>query len=157
MNVKKFMAAQLRMPSGWFGSLVVSRMMNSVNRAIIDSTVEFLNVAPHHHVLEIGFGGGSALARIAYMVTKGSVTGLDLSPDLVRKADKKFQREIAAGRVRLQLGNISHLPFPDATFDRVFTINTSISGRTRCKASAKSAESSRTAAARWPLSAPGKP
>jgi SAM-dependent methyltransferase len=52
------------------------------------------------------------------------VCGVDLSPGVVRQAERRFREEIAAGRLRVQLGDISHLPFPDGTFDRVFTINT---------------------------------
>jgi ubiquinone/menaquinone biosynthesis C-methylase UbiE len=124
LNVKRFMASQLRMPTGWFGSLVVSRMMNRVNRQIIDATLALLELSPENHVLEIGFGGGSALAGLAKRLPRGLVSGVDPSPDLVRQAERRFRREIAEGRVRVQLGDVSHLPFPDAAFDRVFTINT---------------------------------
>jgi ubiquinone/menaquinone biosynthesis C-methylase UbiE len=43
---------------------------------------------------------------------------------MVRLAERKFHREIAEGRMCVQFGDVSHLPFPDAAFDRVFTINT---------------------------------
>jgi ubiquinone/menaquinone biosynthesis C-methylase UbiE len=124
MSLKKFMAAQLRQPTGWFGSLFLSRMMNRVNRQIIDSTLELLDFQPQHHVLEIGFGGGSALTRLSQRLTSGLATGVDFSAGVVRQAESRFQREIAAGRVRVLLGDVSQLPFADAAFDRAFTINT---------------------------------
>ncbi len=118
------MAAQLRKPSGWFGSLVLSRIMNRVNRGVIDSTIDLLRVSPDHQVLEIGFGGGSALVQLAKRLTSGSVTGVDSSADMVLQAERKFRRDIAAGRVQVQAGDVSQLPFADSSFDRVFTINT---------------------------------
>jgi ubiquinone/menaquinone biosynthesis C-methylase UbiE len=124
MNVKRFMASQLRKPTGWFGSLVVSRMMNRVNRQIIEGTLALLELRPQDHVLEIGFGGGSALLGLSKRFRSGVVSGIDISPDLVRQAESRFRPEIAEGRVRVQIGDISHLPFPAAAFDRVFTINT---------------------------------
>lgn len=124
MSVKRFMAAQLRQPSGWFGSLVVSRLMNRANRKIIDSTLELLQVSPQNQVLEIGFGGGAAISLLTKRLSTGVVSGVDISADLVRQAERRFQREIAEGRVRVQLGDISHLPFANGIFDRVFTINT---------------------------------
>ena len=124
MNVKRFMASQLRKPTGWFGSLVVSRMMNRGNRQIIEGTLALLELRPQDHVLEIGFGGGSALLEVSRRLRSGVVSGIDISPDLVRRAESRFRREIAEGRVRVQLGDISHLPFPAAAFDRAFTINT---------------------------------
>jgi len=124
VNVKRFMASQLRKPTGWFGSLVVSRMMNRGNRQIIEGTLALLELRPQDHVLEIGFGGGSALLEVSRRLRSGVVSGIDISPDLVRRAESRFRREIAEGRVRVQLGDISHLPFPAAAFDRAFTINT---------------------------------
>jgi len=124
MSVKRFMVAQLRKPSGLFGSLVVSRLMNRANRKIIDSTLELLQVSPQNQVLEIGFGGGAAISLLTKQLSTGVVSGVDISADLVRQAERRFHGEIAEGRVRVQLGDISHLPFADAVFDRVFTINT---------------------------------
>ena len=118
------MASQLRKPTGWFGSLVLTRFMNLGNRRLIGSTLATLGLSPEHHVLEIGFGGGSALSNLAGFVSTGEVSGIDFSPEMVRRAERRFRRQIAEGRMRVQLGDVSRLPFPDAAFDRVFTVNT---------------------------------
>jgi ubiquinone/menaquinone biosynthesis C-methylase UbiE len=123
-RIQRFMAAQFRKPHGWFGSLLFGRFMNRVNRKIIDSTIALLELHPQHHVLDIGFGGGVSLSRLARTVNGGLISGIDLSPDMVHEAERRFRRLIAEGRMRVQLGDVSHLPFPDAAFDRVFTINT---------------------------------
>jgi arsenite methyltransferase len=120
----RFIASQLRRPHGWFGSLVLSPVMNRVNRKIVDSTLALLQLRPEHQVLEIGFGGGLGLERLARVLTTGKVTGVDMSADVVRRAEHRFRREIAEGRMRLQLGEVSRLSFADAEFDRVFTVNT---------------------------------
>lgn len=52
------------------------------------------------------------------------ITGIDLSPEMVRKAEKHFSGEIKTGRVRVQLGDVSKLPYAASSFDRVFTVNT---------------------------------
>jgi len=124
MPIQQFFASQLRKPHGWFGSLLVSRLLNRVNRQVIDATLTLLELSPQHHVLEIGFGGGSALLQLAKRLSSGLVSGVDFSSEMVRRAERKLRREIAAGRAQVQLGDVSHLPFPDATYDRVFTINT---------------------------------
>jgi ubiquinone/menaquinone biosynthesis C-methylase UbiE len=124
MGMKQFMAAQLRQPSGWFGTLVMTRMLNQVNRQIVERTLEVLQIQPDHQVLEIGFGGGSALVLAAAKLKTGKATGLDLSPEMVSQAQRKFRRVISEGRIAVQQGDVSRLPVPDATYDRVFTINT---------------------------------
>jgi ubiquinone/menaquinone biosynthesis C-methylase UbiE len=124
MPMQRFMASQFRKPNGWFGSLVFGRFMNRINRRIINSTLDLLEVRPEHHVLDIGFGGGTSLSRLSKTLTTGVATGVDFSPEMVRQAEARFHRQIAEGRVQVQLGNVSQLPFPDGSFDRVFTVNT---------------------------------
>jgi ubiquinone/menaquinone biosynthesis C-methylase UbiE len=124
MSFKQFMAAQLRKPSGWFGSLVMSRMLNRMNIEIITSTLARLELQPQHHVLEIGFGGGAALSLVAKQLTTGIVSGVDFSPEMVAAAQRRFKTDIDNGSMRIQLGDVAKLPFPTASFDRVFTINT---------------------------------
>lgn len=124
MTFKQFMAAQMRKPSGWFGSVILSRLLNRMNMSIVESTIARTRLEPHYHLLEIGFGGGAALALIAKRLTTGVVTGVDFSPEMVREAEHHFRHEIAIGRIRVQLGDIAALPFGPAMFDRVFSINT---------------------------------
>jgi ubiquinone/menaquinone biosynthesis C-methylase UbiE len=124
MGMQRFLAAQLRKPQGWFGSLVMSRVLDRVNGKIVGATLALLDVKPEHDVLEIGFGGGSALRWLAKRASSGVITGVDISPDMVQRAERQFQSEIQSGRVRVQLGDIAHLPFGDSAFDRVFTVNT---------------------------------
>lgn len=124
MALKHFMAAQMRKPSGWFGSVILRRLLNRMNMAVVESTLSRLELEPHHHVLEIGFGGGAALALVSKRLNTGVVTGVDFSPEMVREAERHFRHEIANGRLRLQVGDIAALPFASAAFDRVFTINT---------------------------------
>jgi ubiquinone/menaquinone biosynthesis C-methylase UbiE len=128
MGIQRFMAAQLRQPSGWFGTFVMSRMLNRVNRQIIDRTLTLLDARAEHSILEIGFGGGSALSRLAKAassgVITGVITGVDVSPEMILHAERRFRREIQRGHLRVQLGDATHLPFASDSFDRVFTINT---------------------------------
>ncbi len=124
MSLRGFMASQMHKPSGWFGSLVIRRGMNRVNRRITESALELLEIRPDDQVLEIGFGGGIGLRAVLQRLAAGTITGIDLSPDMVRNAERRFNREICNGRVRVQIGDIACLPYPDAAFDRVFSVNT---------------------------------
>ena len=124
MGMQRFLAAQFRKPSGWFGSSLFSRFMNRINRKITDGTIALLELSPGHHVLEIGFGGGASLGSLAKSVPSGKVSGIDLSPEMVAQAERRFHHCIAQGRMQVHLGDVSRLPFPDATFDRVLTVNT---------------------------------
>jgi ubiquinone/menaquinone biosynthesis C-methylase UbiE len=118
------MAAQMRKPSGWFGKVILRPMLNRMNTAVVESTLSRMALESNLDVLEIGFGGGSAIALVSKRLTTGVVTGVDFSPEMVQEAERRFRHEIAEGRVRVKLGDIAALPFATATFDRVFSINT---------------------------------
>jgi ubiquinone/menaquinone biosynthesis C-methylase UbiE len=70
-------------------------------------------------VLDVGTGPGVLLAEIARARSDLEVTGIDPSPDMVTVA----QRNVAMfdGRVKAQIGDAAHLPFPDDAFDVIVT------------------------------------
>lgn len=86
--------------------------------------VEMLALAPEHAVLELGFGHGAGVARLAKRVPKGLVGGVDPSPRMLRFAARRNRRAIAAGRVDLRLGSAAALPFQDARFDCAVSAHT---------------------------------
>lgn len=80
--------------------------------------VAMLGLVPEHAVLEVGFGHGGGVARLAKRVPKGFVGGVDPSPRMLRVASRRNRRAIAAGRVDLRLGSADAIPFEAARFDR---------------------------------------
>jgi ubiquinone/menaquinone biosynthesis C-methylase UbiE len=71
------------------------------------------------HVLDCGCGPGSITLGLAEVVAPGEVVGVDIEPSQIALA-----RAQAAPRgctnVRFDVGNVLHLPYPEATFDAVF-------------------------------------
>ena len=81
-----------------------------------------LQLAPSDRVLEIGFGGGSTLA--ALLNTAAFVAGVDRSRDVISWAKRHFAKAIESGRAEFRQGNVESLPFNEAAFDKVCTVNT---------------------------------
>jgi ubiquinone/menaquinone biosynthesis C-methylase UbiE len=124
MGVSEFLAAQLRKPSGFFGRFVLSRLMNRAHRAVNQVTLESLALEPGDRVLEVGFGAGDLIGRLARVVVEGSVAGIDYSPDMVGLCTKRFASLIRAGRVELRRATAESLPFDAESFTKVCTVNT---------------------------------
>jgi SAM-dependent methyltransferase len=61
---------------------------------------------------------------MAALASRGHVSGIDYSDASVAEARAVNQAEIAAGRVDIQLGSVSRLPFADGTFDLVTAVET---------------------------------
>lgn len=84
-------------------------------RALIDQA----DLRPGHAVLEVGCGTGSLLLQIARTHPGAALTGLDPDPKALARARRKLAR--APAPVQLDRGFGDALPYPDATFDRVFS------------------------------------
>jgi ubiquinone/menaquinone biosynthesis C-methylase UbiE len=80
-----------------------------------------LNAQPGEAVLEIGFGTGRCLVRLARAVDRtGKVYGLDLSDEMRKRAQANLERAGLAERVELVCGDAIKLPYQANTLDAVF-------------------------------------
>jgi arsenite methyltransferase len=78
-------------------------------------------LAPGDAVLDLGSGAGFDCFLAAKRVgPTGRVIGVDMTPEMVVKARRNAQR-VGAGNVEFRLGEIEHLPAPDATIDVVLS------------------------------------
>jgi len=109
-------------PGGFVGMLAALHMIHD-NRDANYWTVGLLGINPTDHVLEVGFGPGLAIQRVAAIVSKGHVAGVDSPETMLNLARKRNAAGIAAGRVELKKGDISSLPYPSDSFDKVLAVN----------------------------------
>jgi ubiquinone/menaquinone biosynthesis C-methylase UbiE len=112
--------AQFEYPRGFLGWLV-GLLMAVENRERNAWAVTMLNLQPVDSVLEIGFGPGLAVQQASNVAR--FVAGIDRSAVMVQQASKRNARAIRAGRVELRQGAAQKLPYPSATFDKVFAVN----------------------------------
>jgi arsenite methyltransferase len=50
--------------------------------------------------------------------------GVEISETMLRRARRRFRPQIAGGHVDLRARDVTSLPFADASFDRVLSVNT---------------------------------
>lgn len=109
-------------PDGWVGA-AVGHLMAYKNEAMNRFAVEQLRLAPDEQVLEIGFGPGRTIELMATQVPHGLVAGIDHSMTMVTQAAKRNEAAIKAGRVELQQGSVSNIPYEYARFSKVVAVN----------------------------------
>ena len=117
MGLARLIVRQLARPSRLTG-----RLMNLANASVNEQAVELLELSSEHRVLEVGFGGGVALTKLAGRVA--FVAGIDPSEPVVRAACRRFHDEIATGRVQIREAVVDAIPFEGASFDRALSVNT---------------------------------
>lgn len=116
------LATQLSRPRGWFGRAVMTRVLNRGNRDLIWATLDGVRLAPECRLLDVGFGGG-LLLELAHQRGVKRLTGVDPSEAAIEFLRDRAER-FPGAEVRLQLGTVEALPFPDSSFDVVASTNT---------------------------------
>jgi ubiquinone/menaquinone biosynthesis C-methylase UbiE len=91
---------------------------------VSQSCLDQLALKPGQRALEIGYGTGHCLVRMAKAVgPDGKVYGIDLSEGMQAQARQRLERDHLAAIVELYCGDATHLPYPDASMDAVFFPN----------------------------------
>lgn len=80
-----------------------------------------LAAQPGETILEVGFGTGHCLVEIGKAVgPNGKVLGVDISDQMVAKAQELLTKEGLADRSELKRGDAEVLPFADNSVDGIF-------------------------------------
>jgi ubiquinone/menaquinone biosynthesis C-methylase UbiE len=109
-------------PSGPLGQ-VAGRLMARMNGPLNDWVVDLLELSPRDRVLEVGFGPGLAVERIAARTNEGLVVGVDHSELMWRHAAQRNRSALASGRVELKVGTAGRLPLGSARFTHALAVN----------------------------------
>src|SRR5215472_8561068 len=107
------MSNQVRKPSGRMGRAVVERM-NLSHAGLTDWGLEQVQVGPAFTILDVGCGGGRTIHVLAARASAGHVDGVDYSEASVEASRETNRAAVDSGRVEVQLGSVSKLPFADA-------------------------------------------
>jgi ubiquinone/menaquinone biosynthesis C-methylase UbiE len=97
--------------------------MNAQHSALTDWGLKHVPIEKHYTILDVGCGGGRTISKLAAAVD-GKVYGIDYSEESVAASNRTNARWINKGRVLIQHGSVSELPFPDNMFDLVTAVET---------------------------------
>jgi ubiquinone/menaquinone biosynthesis C-methylase UbiE len=123
MSAADKVIAQCRKPSGLFGRFILWDM-NRHHSKLTDWGLSHVAIKRNDAILDIGCGGGRTINKLAAMASAGKVYGIDYSDDSVAAARRTNSRWIDIGRVEIQHGSVSRLPFANDTVDLVTAIET---------------------------------
>jgi SAM-dependent methyltransferase len=83
--------------------------------------IELGKFTPDMHILDVGCGVGGSTRRLSYE-TGCYVTGIDLSDEYIDAAERLTQLLKMQDRVKFTIGSALELPYPDNSFDGVWSI-----------------------------------
>lgn len=79
---------------------------------------EFMQIAPGHHVLDVGCGPGTDTLPLAQLVGEtGHVTGVDSDWQMIELARQRAEQSGMTGRISHDMGDATELSYDDDRFD----------------------------------------
>ncbi len=122
-NSYRQLAEQLRQPHGAAG-IQTGEWMNRGNVQINMDTLKIVAATAGDSILEIGMGNGFFVKEILQKDSSIKYTGADFSEVMVEEAKKINAKWINNGQAIFVFADVAALPFDDASFNKLFTINT---------------------------------
>jgi ubiquinone/menaquinone biosynthesis C-methylase UbiE len=124
MNFSRFFAEQARRPDGLFGRMFMSIVFDRGNAFLNDVVDELMSVQGDDRIIEIGFGTGKLIYRMAQQIDKGLIEGVDFSKVMASIARKRNKKNITDGKVKILEGNFDEMPYEKESFTKACSINT---------------------------------
>lgn len=101
-----------------FMALVGKRILHPGGRAATDALLAQARIEPRHAVLDAGCGVGTTAIRVA-REHGAHVTAVDVDPLMLDNAERSVRAAGLGDRIVVRHGDVTSLPFPDGSFDRV--------------------------------------
>jgi SAM-dependent methyltransferase len=119
--LRRYISSQARRPHGPVGRLL-SWLWLLETATVNDSALALLSPAPGERILEVGFGPGRTLRRIA--AAKALGIGVETSATMLRAAARRNRAYVTTGQVRLHLSDGTTLPVEPRSIDGVVSVHT---------------------------------
>ena len=116
-------AAQLKHPTGEKG-IEMANMMHETNINMTRHSVHNLNIKDANSILELGHGNAGHVEFIFEQAENLKYYGLEMSELMFQEARQINRNFVSQKQAFFSLYDGNNIPFEDAFFDKIFTVNT---------------------------------
>lgn len=116
-------AAQLKHPTGEKG-IEMGNMMNETNINMTRHSIQNLTISNENRILELGHGNAGHVEFVLDQAEKLTYYGLEMSELMFQEARQINRNYVSQKQAFFSLYDGNTIPFQDAFFDRIFTVNT---------------------------------
>ncbi|MFT5506387.1 MAG: ubiquinone/menaquinone biosynthesis C-methylase UbiE [Gammaproteobacteria bacterium] len=120
----QFLNRQYAVPDGWFGRFFIAPYLDRSNRRSHEFIYQNLDIDRCQSVLEVGFGGGKFLLRLAREFPLIKFVGAEYSHEMLNRLTSRLARSSMPENIGLVEGSVESLPLESNQFDCVYSINT---------------------------------
>jgi SAM-dependent methyltransferase len=114
---------QFQRPTGKQGRTIAA-LMNKGHYELTTWGLTHVTIKPNFTILDVGFGGGKTINRLAERIPQGKVYGIDYSSDMVEYAKKVNKKYVENGKVELREASADDTGFTTDMFDLVTACET---------------------------------
>jgi ubiquinone/menaquinone biosynthesis C-methylase UbiE len=122
MGLKRIIIKQFGKPTGRLGRFV-GWLMSFKNNDRVNWTFDNLQLKPSEILLEVGYGPGMTLKKVANNLTSGFIAGIDHSEIMLEQASRRNKKHIENAKVKLECGTVWDLKYPENYFDTIYGSN----------------------------------
>lgn len=119
----QILASQLSCPEGETG-IGIGNIMHETNQTMTHHSIFCLGVEQGNHILELGHGNGLHINAILEQAIDVSYQGLEISELMKAEANTNNAIAVAHQKANFALYDGVSIPFEDAFFDKILTVNT---------------------------------
>lgn len=114
---------QLSNPEGEMG-IEIAKNMNELNIQMTIDSIDSLSLNESDRVLELGHGNCAHLEKILNQANDITYFGLEISETMKQEAERINRELMLQNNIGFHLYDGFKIPFPDNSFDKIFTVNT---------------------------------
>lgn len=119
----KSLTKNARKPKGFWGKMMINKM-NYGHTPLTKWGFEKVKINQDDTILDVGCGGGNAVALLSDITVNGVVHGIDYSPLSVKSSVKLNKKKVKSGKVIIKQGSVSTLPYDNNSFNLITAIET---------------------------------
>lgn len=102
----------------------MSKIFDKGNAALNAFVYQLMSVQSDDQILEIGFGTGKLIEKMAQQIESGFIIGVDFSDTMVAIAKKRNKKHVDKSKVELRRGDFDNMTFENDYFTKVCSVNT---------------------------------
>lgn len=124
MSFSTYFSEQARKPAGIFGRMVMSLVFDRGNAFLNSLVYDLMSIQENDRIIEIGFGTGNLISRMAKNIDGGRIEGIDFSDTMVSIAQRRNKNHIANGKVKIVEGSFMDMVYEKDSFTKACSVNT---------------------------------
>ncbi|PDL48774.1 class I SAM-dependent methyltransferase [Listeria monocytogenes] len=118
-----YLSEQAANPRGIIGE-ITTKIWSSYFEDLSKWTISNTELSNVNHLLDIGYGGGSNVKKIAELNKKWTIYGVDISEESYKTATNLNKKAINNGTVKLSIQDVALMNYQADFFDLVYAIQT---------------------------------